>query len=123
MIKLKKIKLNMINGEDLGYKPDVIQKAKFECSPLGQVFNKGLDEGEEKEGLLKRLKNIEDQSKVTEENRDNQLSIKSIDYTVREELSQEAKNILDKFNNQEKLLNYKKIDFKRDVNLGFYFSD
>ena len=70
----------MINGEDLGYKPDVIQKAKFECSPLGHVFSKGLDEGEEKEGLLKRLKNIEDQSKITEENKDNQLSIKSIDY-------------------------------------------
>ena len=31
--------------------------------------------------------------------------------------------ILDKLNNQEKLLNYKKIDSKRDVNLGFYFSD
>ena len=28
--------------EDLGYKPDVLQKAKFEYSPLGQVFNKTL---------------------------------------------------------------------------------
>ena len=48
-----------MTGEDLGYKPDVIQKAKFEYSPLGKVFNKGLDEGDKKEGLLKRLKNIE----------------------------------------------------------------
>ena len=46
-------------GEDLGYKPDVVQKAKFEYSPLGQVFNKGLNASEKKEGLLKRLKNIE----------------------------------------------------------------
>ena len=45
--------------EDLGYKPDVIQKAKFEYSPLGKVFNKGLDESDKKEGRLKRLKNIE----------------------------------------------------------------
>ena len=45
-------------GEDLGHKPDVIQKAKFEYSPLGKVFNKGLDESDKKEGLLKRLKNI-----------------------------------------------------------------
>ena len=28
-------------GEDLGYKPDVVQKTKFEYSPLRQVFNKG----------------------------------------------------------------------------------
>ena len=30
-----------LTGEDLGYKRDVIQKAKFENSPLGKVFNKG----------------------------------------------------------------------------------
>ena len=52
-------KYEYVTGEDLGYKPDVVQKAKFECSPLGKVFNKGLDEGDKKEGLLKKLKNIE----------------------------------------------------------------
>ena len=72
-----------LTGEDLGYKPNVIQKAKFDYSPLGKVFNKGLDEGDRKEGLLKRLKNIEDQSKITKENKDNQLNIKSIGYTVK----------------------------------------
>ena len=51
------------SGEDLGYKPDVIQKVKFEYSPLGKVFNKGLDESDKKEGLLKRLKNIEGKNK------------------------------------------------------------
>ena len=51
-----------LTGKDLGYKPDVIQKAKFEYSPLGKVFNKGLNESDKKEGLLKRLKNIEDKS-------------------------------------------------------------
>ena len=48
-----------MSGEDLGYKPDVIRKAKFEYSPLGKFFNKGLDKEDKKEGLLKRLKNIE----------------------------------------------------------------
>ena len=52
-----------LTGEDLGYKPDVIQKAKFEYSPLGKVFNKGLDESDKKLGLLKRLKNIEGKNK------------------------------------------------------------
>ena len=61
-----------LSGEDSGYKPDVVQKAKFEYSPLGEVFNKGLDVDDKKEGLLKRLKNIEDKTdKQLEENKDN----------------------------------------------------
>ena len=36
-------KYEYLTDEDLGYKPDVVQKAKFEYSPLGQVFNKGLE--------------------------------------------------------------------------------
>ena len=39
-------KYEYLTGEDLGYKPDLIQKAKFEYSPLGKVFNKGLDESD-----------------------------------------------------------------------------
>ena len=45
-------KYEYLTGEDLGYKPDVIQKAKFEYSPLGKVFNKGLDESDKKEGKI-----------------------------------------------------------------------
>ena len=55
-------KYEYLTGEDLGYKPDVVQKAKFEYSPLGQVFNKGLEKDEKQVGLLKRLKNIEDKT-------------------------------------------------------------
>ena len=32
-------KYENLTGEDLGYKPDVIQRAKFEYSPLGEAFN------------------------------------------------------------------------------------
>ena len=46
-----------------------------------------------------------------EENKDNQLGGKSIGYKVKEELSQEAKNILKKLNNQGRLINYKKPNF------------
>ena len=35
-------KYEYLTGENLGYKPDVVQKAKFEYSPPGQIFNKGL---------------------------------------------------------------------------------
>ena len=37
----------------------MVQKAKFEYSSLGQVFNKGLNTSERTAGVLKRLKNIE----------------------------------------------------------------
>ena len=42
---------------------------------------------ERKEGLLKRLKNTEDQSKKVEENKNNQLDVKSMGCTVKQELS------------------------------------
>ena len=41
----------------------LIEKAKSEYSPLGKVFNKGVDKTDKKEGLLKRLKNIEHKNK------------------------------------------------------------
>ena len=36
---------------------------KYEYSPLGKIFNKGLSEDDKKEGLFKRLKNIENAQK------------------------------------------------------------
>ena len=83
-------KYQYLTGEDLGYKPGVVEQdntaqslailakwlsvrlrtkwlwvrfqlesleqAKFEHFPSGKVFNKGLEEDDKKEGLLKRLK-------------------------------------------------------------------
>ena len=75
-------KFEYLTSEDLGYKPGVIQKAKFEYSPLCQLFNKGVDVSEKNEGLLKRLKNIKDKTdKQLNENKDSQLGVKSIGYT------------------------------------------
>ena len=52
-------KYEYLTGEDLGYKPGVAEKAKCEYSPLGKIFNKGLDESDKKERVLKRLENFE----------------------------------------------------------------
>ena len=51
-----------LTGEDLGLKPSTVEQARFEYSPLGKIFNKGLKEEDKKEGLLKRLKKIEDKN-------------------------------------------------------------
>ena len=56
-------KYEYLTGEDLGLKPSTVEQAKFEYSPLGKIFNKGLKEEDKKEGLLKRLKNIEGKNK------------------------------------------------------------
>ena len=55
-------KYECLTKKDLGYKPDAFEQAKFEYSPLGKVFADGLDKSDRKEGLLKKLKNIEDKS-------------------------------------------------------------
>ena len=55
-------KYEYLTGEDLGLKPSTIEQAKFEYSSLGKIFNKGLDKDDKKEGLFKRLKNIEDKN-------------------------------------------------------------
>ena len=56
------LKYEYLTKKDLGYKPDAFEQAKFEYSPLDKVFTDGLDKSDRKEGLLKRLKNIEDRS-------------------------------------------------------------
>ena len=55
-------KYEYLTGEDLGYKPSVFEPARFEYSPLGKIFNKGLKEEDKKEWTLKRLRNIEDKN-------------------------------------------------------------
>ena len=57
-------KYEYLTGEDLGLKPSTIEKTKFEYfTTLGKIFNKGLDKDNQKEGLFKRLKNIENAQK------------------------------------------------------------
>ena len=55
-------KYEYLTGQDLNYKPSTVEQAKLDCSPLSKFSNRGLKEEEEKKGLLKRLKNIEDKN-------------------------------------------------------------
>ena len=48
-------KYEYLTGEDLGYKPGVAEKAKFEYSPLGKVFNKGSDESDKKRRTFEKI--------------------------------------------------------------------
>ena len=53
-------KCEYLTGEDLGLTSSTIERTKFEYSPSGKIFNKGLSKDDQKEGLFKRLENIED---------------------------------------------------------------
>ena len=55
-------KYEYLTKKDLNYKQNAFEQAKFAYSPLGKVFTDGLDKSDKNEGLLKRLKNIEDKS-------------------------------------------------------------
>ena len=60
-------KYEYLTGENLGLKPSTVEQAKFEYSRLGKVFTKELVKDDQKEGLFKRLKNIE--GKIKAENK------------------------------------------------------
>ena len=51
-------KYEYLAGEDLDYKPDALTQAKFEYSPLGKTLTFGSTKEDKKEGLLKKLANI-----------------------------------------------------------------
>ena len=55
-------KYEYLTGEDLGYKPSVSEQAKFDYSPLSNIFTKELNIDDQKEGLSKRLGNIKDKN-------------------------------------------------------------
>ena len=86
-------KYKYLTGEDLEYRPDPVQKARFEYSPLGQVFNKRLDSNERQEELLKRLRNTEDKT-------DNQLR------AIENNIGNQPPAIKDGINNQPLSIKY-----------------
>ena len=114
-------KYEYLTGEDLGLKPSTVEQAKFEYSPLGKIFNKGLSEDDKKEGLLKRLKNIEDKNKVKNkvENKD---IIEVTDF-VDQPLSFKAKELLKEIKIIQKNVNYRKLKIKGRNIKDYDFSD
>ena len=56
-------KYEFLKRIDLNYKPNVLDKARFEFSPLGKTFSTGIDknaQGYQEEGVIKLLKDIRD---------------------------------------------------------------
>ena len=88
-------KYEYLIGEDLNYKPHTVEQAKFDYSLLSKFFNKGLKE-DKKEGLLKRLKNIEDKSEEQVIKAVKNKAEDEVTYFVQEPLGLEANALTEK---------------------------
>ena len=114
-------KYEYLTGEDLGLKPSTIEQAKFEYSPLGKIFNKGLDKDDKKEGLFKRLENIKDkneeQLKVLKDQLEKQPIISKVknpnfnNVSFRNLLDDKSMKVFDEIRYQDEIIDYSRLNF------------
>ena len=117
-------KYEYLTCEDLDLKPSTVEQARFEYSPLGKIFDKGLKKEGNRERHLKRLKNNEDENeerlKAIKNNTEN---IKEVTYFVEEPLSLEAKELHEEIKVIQKDVDYRKLKITGGNNITFDFSD
>ena len=128
---------------DLNYKPNALDKARFEFSPLAKAFSAGLDktaQGYQEEGVMKLLKDIRDSLRGgvrpprPDNNNDdddddyrpdyNNMPEESEEETEEEAAERISKNALDKFknnieiemNNLDKIVKNKENEFSAKLN-------
>ena len=110
-------------GKDLGLKPSTIEQAKFEYSPLGKVFTKGLNKDDQKDRLFKRLKNIEDKNEQLLKIKNKTENIKEIINLIKEPSSPEAMALLEEIKTMQKNVDYRKLNITSGNNVTYDFSD
>ena len=76
-------KYEFLKRIDLSYKPNVLEQAKFEFSPLGKTFSRELNKtipNYQKEGVIKLLKDIKNglSNKINMRPKDTKLSFDDI---------------------------------------------
>ena len=105
-------KYKYLTGEDLGLKPSTAEQAKFEYSPLGKIFNKGLKEEDKKEGILKRLENIKDKN---EELLNTFSTTNKVNKAPKNKINNQSKNLI--YNTQHSFAKFKNIDDIKELSL------
>ena len=92
---------------------------------MGKIFNKGLNkEEEEKEGLLKRLKNIDDKKEELLKATKNQTeNIKEIPNFIKEPLSPEAEDLIEQIRTIQKDVDYRQLKITGGNKVTHNFSD
>ena len=90
---------------------------------MGKLFTKGLDKSDQKEGLLKRLKNIEDKNQELLKAKNKTENIKEVSNFVDEPLSFEARDLIEEIRAIQKDVDYKKLKLSGGNNTDYDFSD
>ena len=102
-------KYEYLTGKDLDLKPSTVEQAKFEYSPLGKIFNKGLSEEDRKEGLLKRLENIKDK------NEELLNAFSTTNKASKNKINIQSKNLI--YDSKHSFVKYKDIDDIKELSL------
>ena len=107
-------KYEYLTGEELDLKPSTVEKVKFECSPLGKIFNKGLNEenNDKKEEILKGLENIKDKN---EDLLNTFSTTNKINKALKNKINNQSKNLI--YNRQYSFAKFKNIDHIKELSL------
>ena len=118
-------KYEYLTGEDLGLKPSGIEQTKFQFSPLGKIFNMGLDKKEKNktERLFKRIKNIEDKNEELLKAKNKTENIEEVTDFVDQPLNLEAKELIEEIRVIQKDVDYRKLEIRGDNNTDYDVSD
>ena len=106
-------KYEYLTGEDVGLKPSTVEQTRFEYSPLGTFFNKRLIEDDKKEGLFKRIKNIEDTNEELLKAKNQTENIKEVTDFIDEPLRLEARNLIEEIRVIQKDVTCRKLTSRR----------
>ena len=113
-------KYELLADEDLGLKLSTIEQAKFEYSPLGKVFNKGLSNDDNKEGLFKRLDNIKDKNEelINTISAISKVSKATTNKTAKDKRKIQSKDLI--YDNKHSFVKYKNIDKFKELPLDSF---
>ena len=90
---------------------------------MDKIFNKGLSEENKKEGLLKKLKNIEDKNELLLKIKNRTENIKEVSDFVKEPLSLEAKALIEEIRTIREDVDYRKLIIRGANGVMYDFSN
>ena len=117
-------KYEFLTRKDLKYKPNALDKARFEFSALGKAFNTGLDktaDGYQEEGVIKLLKeirdnlaggnrpngNVDDRPDDNDDNDDNDdISFNNLNNNINNSINNKINNVQNATDNYMNLIRY-----------------
>ena len=106
-------KYELLTGEDLDLKLSTVERAKFEYSTMGKIFNKGLSEKYKNEGLLKMLENIKDKNEELKN------TINTTNRATKNKINIQSKKLI--YNSKHSFVKYRDFDEFKELSLDSFY--